>query len=280
MRNQPDENVDLQPFFDYLNGLFSLPGRPIEMGFMRYSGPFRVLLGPHLPDLIPVAPLRSKPQRTYNPVRETASPEGQHIPMLMTRLDRKDKGQWNTLHDGLVTFGRESGLFTDVKVKGHGGQMSDPFQLQVKVRSGPHANIMDVGYGVSQSLPILVDVMAGDDTGPRRRGRRRQRRAYLLQQPEVHLHPRGQAELVGLFIEAFKKRESRFLIETQSDYIADRIRIAVRQGKLQPDDVSTLNFAPNGNAVAIHSMNLDGYGNLEGAPAGYRDFWGFRESCG
>ena len=228
---------------------------------------------PQLSKLVPVAPLRSKPKRTYDPVRETASPEGEHIPMLMMRLDRTDKDHWDSLHDDLVEFGRSAGLFSDIKVKRHGKQMSDPFQLQVKVRSGPHANIMDVGYGISQSLPILVDVMAAE--GPARRGvpRRAGGRTFLLQQPEVHLHPKGQAQLASLFIEAFKKRRHRFLIETHSDYILDRIRISVRQGLLKPNEVSILYFEPNGNAVNIHSMGLDAHGNVKGAPAGYRDFF-------
>ena len=46
---------------------------------------------PRLPELIPVAPLRSRPERSYNPIRETASPEGEHVPMLMMRLNRTDR---------------------------------------------------------------------------------------------------------------------------------------------------------------------------------------------
>ena len=223
---------------------------------------------PHLPELIPVAPLRSKPKRTYDPVRETATPEGEHIPMLMMRLDRTEATRWDSLHEGLVRFGRGAGLFSDIKVKRHGKQMSDPFQLQVKVRSGPHANIMDVGYGISQSLPILVDIMAANGAV--------RNRAFLLQQPEVHLHPRGQAELASLFISSFKAGRNRFLIETHSDHIVDRVRISVRQGSLRPDDVSILYFepqGPKGNAVNIHNVHLDEDGNLEKAPPGYRDFF-------
>ena len=221
-------------------------------------------------DVIPIAPLRSKPKRTYDPVRETASPEGEHIPMLMMRLDRTDKNHWNSLRDSLLQFGHGSGLFADIKVKGHGKLMSDPFQLQVKVRSGPHANIMDVGYGVSQSLPILVDVLAAESGLHRRGGNER---TFLLQQPEVHLHPRGQAALASLLVKSFKKRGNRFLIETHSDYIVDRVRISVRKQILKPEDVSILYFEPKRNAVAIHSMTLDKYGNLQDAPDGYRDFF-------
>ena len=61
------------------------------------------MMNRQFPRIIPVAPLRSKPKRTYDPVRETESPEGEHIPMLMMRLDRTDKRGWNTLHVDLTT---------------------------------------------------------------------------------------------------------------------------------------------------------------------------------
>ena len=258
---------NLEPILKHLVG-----ARQDNGGKRRRASQGRSLALPRFPDLIPVAPLRSKPKRTYDPVRETASPEGEHVPMLMMRLDRTSKERWTPLHDDLVEFGRSAGLFSDIKVKRHGKQLSDPFQLQVKVRSGPHANIMDVGYGVSQSLPILVDIMAANPSA-RRAWRSAQGRTFLLQQPEVHLHPRGQAQLASLFIEAFKKRRNRFLIETHSDYIVDRVRISVRQGLLKPNDASILYFEPNGNAVNIHNMRLDADGNLHGAPAGYREFF-------
>ena len=258
---------NMRPIVEYLETLFpnrktSKAGRTRQQGYgFRFLG---------TTDVIPIAPLRSKPKRTYDPVRETASPEGEHIPMLMMRLDRTDKNHWNSLRDSLLQFGHGSGLFEDIKVKRHGKLMSDPFQLQVKVRSGPHANIMDVGYGVSQSLPILVDVLAAE-SGLRRRGGNE--RTFLLQQPEVHLHPRGQAALASLLVESFKKRGNRFLIETHSDYIVDRVRISVRKQILKPEDVSILYFEPKRNAVAIHNMTLDKYGNLQDAPDGYRDFF-------
>ena len=187
--------------------------------------------------------------------------------MLMMRLAHTSTSRWKSLHDHLVKFGQDSGLLTDIKVKRHGKQMNDPFQLQVKVRSGSHANIMDVGYGVSQSLPILVDVL--ERFNPRRKC------AFLLQQPEVHLHPRGQAELASLFVQACKQSGNQFLIETHSDYIIDRVRISVRKGLLEPDDVSILYFEPEpkSSAVAIHNMTLDEHGNLLGMPKGYRDFF-------
>ena len=263
------QGVDI-PLGDVLSWLPSLAEHPKLTRILKKlrDTSISTAFEPRLPELVPVAPLRSKPKRTYDPVREAATPEGEHIPMLMMRLDRTDKRNWDSLHEDLVTFGRNAGLFSDIKVKRHGKQMSDPFQLQVRVRSGPNANIMDVGYGISQSLPILVDVMATNGSAHEASGR-----TFLLQQPEVHLHPRGQAELASLFIEAFKKRRNHFMIETHSDHIVDRVRISVRQGELKPDDVSILYFEPTGNAAKVHNIGLDKDGNLEDVPDGYRKFF-------
>ena len=219
----------------------------------------------HFAQLVPISPLRSKPKRTYDPISEDASPEGEHIPMLMMRLNRTDRNRWGALHDDLVAFGEASGLFSDIAVRRHGEQMSDPFQLQIKVRSGSRANIMDVGYGVSQSLPILVDA------------RSRKRCTFLMQQPEVHLHPRAQAELATLFVESVNRQSNQFVIETHSDHIVDRIRILIKKGVAKPDDISILYFSPKGSTVSIHNISLDDKGNFRDVPEGYRDFF-IRES--
>ena len=259
LRNREREYSSISPaerhVIEYVsNSMFSHFGN-------KQANPILDMMNRQYPRILPVAPLRSKPKRTYDPFRETESPEGEHIPMLMMRLHRTDKGKWKTLHDELTTFGRTSGLFSDILVKRHGGQMSDPFQLQVKARSGSRANIMDVGYGVSQSLPILVDVRSNRGC------------TFLMQQPEVHLHPRAQAELAGLFVESFRKHGNRFLVETHSDYIIDRMRILVREGAADSKDVSLLYFAPKGNAVTIHNISIDERGNLLNVPRGYRDFF-------
>ena len=103
----------LQPVADYLGDLF--PGKGAA-GVPRRGWTIDKWR-PQLPRLVPVAPLRSKPKRTYDPIRETASPEGAHVPMMMMRLDLTDESHWTALHDGLVAFGEGSGLFSDVNVK-------------------------------------------------------------------------------------------------------------------------------------------------------------------
>ena len=64
-------------------------------------------------------------------------------------------------------------------------------------------------------------------------------------------------------------------METHSDYLLDRVRMDVRDGKsnLKPDDVSILFFERGDLDVRIHELGLDDNGNVLGAPDGYREFF-------
>lgn len=212
-------------------------------------------------DVVSIAPLRAERQRSYDPVSELSNPEDSHVPTSMMRLARGNQTRWQQLQEELNAFGHESGLFTEIAVKAFGQEAENPFQLKVKVHSGAQVNLMDVGYGVSQSLPIVVDILSSKN------------RQFLVQQPEVYLHPRGQAELSDLFAKSFKQNNNRFLIETHSDFILNRFGYLVRKGKLDPDDVSILFFEPKRNSVHINNLVFDELGNIENAPEGYREFF-------
>jgi len=207
------------------------------------------------------APIRSKPQRTYNPLKDDPNPDGSDVPMVLMNMSRKDEKGWTALKQNLVAFGESSGLFTDVHVRRLGKSMGDPFQLQIKV-NGPRANVIDVGYGVNQLLPILVRLFnANADM------------SFLMQQPEVHLHPRGQAELSSLFAKLIKDRRHRFVIETHSDAMINRARIEIMTKRIAPDDVSLIYLEAAGNSVNVHNIRFDEQANLLGAPSGYRHFF-------
>jgi hypothetical protein len=208
------------------------------------------------------APIRTRPQRTYDPIKDTPSPEGSHVPMILAQTFSSDSEGWSKLVEALDAFGQESGLFSDVSVHRMGSKTSGPFQVNVKI-SGPHRNLMDVGYGVSQVLPILVDSI----TAP-------ERTTFLIQQPEVHLHPKAQAELASFLCLQSRQKRHKFVIETHSDSVVDRIRMEVRaKDNLTAQDVALLYFERSDGGVVIHDLRIDDYGNIVNAPPGYRQFF-------
>jgi predicted ATPase len=165
------------------------------------------------------------------------------------------------LVEALAEFGVNSSLFRRITVKGLGKRPSDPFQILVAM-AGPPANLLDVGYGVSQALPVVVQSVLAE------RGR-----MLLLQQPEVHLHPRGQAALGSFFSKLIAKDAKRFVIETHSDYLLDRVRTEVARSTLRPDDVQILFFEKSGIETTVHEISIDKQGNVVGAPPTYRSFF-------
>ena len=217
--------------------------------------------GPYEESPCSFAPVRSKPQRTYDPLKETISPEGSDIPMVLMNMFRTNEEKWKELKGRLIEFGKSSGLFSDIHVRRLGKSMGDPFQLQIKVK-GPKVNMIDVGYGVNQLLPILVRMFEAHE-----------KTTFLMQQPEVHLHPRGQAELSSLFTDLVKQRRHNFVIETHSDAMINRARIEIMNKRIAPEDVSLIYLEPSGNSVKVHNIRFDEQANLLDVPNGYRDFF-------
>ncbi len=217
------------------------------------------------------SPVRSRPKRTYDPTREFDDPEGSDAPMYLMRIEATDKQNWEALKTQLVEFGRNSGLFENIDVKNFGHSLGAPFQLQVKVR-GPKANIIDVGYGVSQILPILVQIL-NPSISKNAQHDPMQSFFSLLQQPEIHLHPKAQAELSSLLVKLANKGDQSFIVETHSDYMIDRARIDIIRGNICPQDVSLIYFEPQGNIVKVHNIGFDKMANMIGVPPHYGKFF-------
>lgn len=87
------------------------------------------------------------------------------------------------------------------------------------------------------------------------------------------MHPRAQAELSNFVCNEFKVSGNRFVIETHSDFIVDRIRLMIRSGVINNNDVSIIYFEPHRSSVNLHNIELDQDGNLLNCPISYRHFF-------
>ena len=213
------------------------------------------------------APIRSRPRRTYDPSRATPDAHGDYIPMYLADTYSQDKEGWTQIKGRIESFGKTSGLFDEISIKDLSKGGSGPFQLQVRKfghrLKGSPTNLIDVGYGVSQILPVIIEILREGGTP-----------MFLLQQPEVHLHPSAQAALGSFFCEK-ASWQRQIIIETHSDYLLNRIRMDVCEGKgqLKPEDISILFFERVDLDVRIHSIRIDNNGNIIDQPPGYRQFF-------
>ena len=159
--------------------------------------------------------------------------------------------------DYLAEIGKKLKLWDGISHR----KASDTSNLEVMVTtpSGRH-NLVDVEYGIYSLLPLLHAIQ-----------KNKPGTVFLLQQPEVHLHPSAQAELARIMAES----SHEFLIETHSDHFMNRFLICVMEGKLNPEEFSVLYFdrSSDRKSSRIYNIGTDKNGNLLNVPDGYRTFF-------
>ena len=136
-------------------------------------------------------------------------------------------------------------------------------------RTGVSVSPLDVGVGVGQVLPIVTQLLLARS------------QILLFEQPELHLHPRLQAELGSLFAKAIHDPyQNQLVIETHSEYIVYRLQKLIKLGQLRPEDVSVVYvFKDEGGSHCVR-LRLDEDGDfLDAWPGGFFDT-GFDEIFG
>jgi hypothetical protein len=207
-----------------------------------------------------VAPIRSKPKKTYDEPGSHTNSEGEHIPYELRRILLK-KGK-SAIEKNLNAYGLESGLFKEISIKEYESSDDAPFRMNVILEKEP-INIVNVGYGISQVLPVIFEVFTGGNN-----------KNIAIQQPEVHLHPRAQAALGDLFYSfAAAEHKKKLTIETHSDFIIDRFRQRQKKEAKKVDSQVIFFIRKNGiNTATI--IEIDDMGNYsENQPQEFRDFF-------
>lgn len=151
---------------------------------------------------------------------------------------------------------KAAGIAADVKVT----WLSDRhFEVGIKHPvTGEVENILDVGRGTSQVLPVLIGgyrLRAGD--------------TYLVEEPEIHLHPRAQASLGDFFCE-LTQRGVQSIVETHSEYLITRLQQHVASGALRPEQVVFYYVSASGGSKRLQSMELSPEATFVGGiPGGF-----------
>lgn len=213
--------------------------RPIErsVGAASYLGPFR----------------RRSTRSVRLPARAPSDvgPMGEHaVGMLVNDHVRGGRrlldGVNELLGDSLV------GWKLDVEAQG-------PF-YSVILRSTADptltANLLDAGTGVTQVLPLLVQLLQ-PRTG-----------LQVVEEPELHLHPAFHAMLADLFIGGVERGGGRFLIETHSETMLLRLRRRIAEGRIRADDVAVHFVEHDSGASRVRHIAIDELGNVDYWPDG------------
>jgi predicted ATPase len=173
-----------------------------------------------------IGALRVPPSRTYlftGEKRKRIGASGENAASLIVMDAARSGRQKRKLRELTSDWLRSAGIASEIKIV----PLSERhFELRVEHSvSHEDQNICDVGYGNSQVIPVLV---GGYNLIPGA--------TYLVEEPEIHLHPRAQAELGSFFFDLYKNRVQS-IVETHSEYLVLRLQQLVADKQIDPDDI-------------------------------------------
>lgn len=208
-----------------------------------------------------LGPFRTNPERFYTLTGESPRNVGRHgeraLEVLMQDEKRRGKEKKNLL-PMVSQWMKDAEIARNVDI----AAITDRyFEVYVQnYHTGEEENLADVGFGCSQIIPVLI---AGFNVG--------KGGIFIIEEPEIHLHPKAQAELGGLFCGLYK-RGIQLLIETHSEHMLLRMQSHIARGTIKAEDVNVFYIDPagKGKRKMIHQIPVgeDGY-FVEDWPKGF-----------
>ena len=252
----------------------SREGMPKDEALAKEASAVNIIVGSLAHDfessfnsLYRLGPLRAEPQMVYVASGETPESVGTRgeyaVASMLVGGAKSEPSQ--TLLAEVKRWMSAFGIASDVNLielgRGyHVVELTDP-------RTQTAVNLANTGFGASQVLPVIVQgYYAPKDS------------LILLEQPEIHLHPRAQGTLGDLLID-ISKQDKKLIVETHSEHLIGRIQTGVAEETISKDDVAVYYFAPCEGGAQVRELKLDKMGHLEpdGIP---EDFFaeGYEES--
>ena len=210
-----------------------------------------------LNSLTPLGPVRQSAQRWYAYAGTRAANVGFRGELLSAVLLQDPEALADT-NEWLERLGTNYSIELR-QLKGGSQELVELRMVDTARSSRVDVSLADVGYGISQILPFIVQSLSGSG------------KTITIEQPEVHIHPRLQADLGSLLSRTIRSPYcNRYIIETHSEHLVLRLQRLIRKGKLRPKDVA-INYVSRGkDGSRVQRLKLDDDGDfIDDWPGGF-----------
>jgi predicted ATPase len=199
-----------------------------------------------------LGPIRPYPFRVYEWGGEKPADAGwdgeQAIPAILASKTITQVAEWL----------KQMGLIHSFKLQPV-GESRTIYQCLVKTTpTATEVLLPDVGFGVSQILPVLANCAMLSDGS-----------TLLLEQPEIHLHPFAQAALADVLIDAIKNRHIQIVVESHSEHLLRRIQRRIAEEEFPAEDAALYFCHIENGASEADELELDAYGNIKNWPKNF-----------
>ena len=221
-----------------------------------------------------LGPLSEPPKRTYSWSGETEESVGQKgefsIAAILSavrddwRYQYKDTQQDYRLDELIAYWLKDLGLIHSFRLSPIAEGRKE---YEVLIRTHVNASevkITDVGFGISQVLPVLVQAFYAPANS-----------TVWIEQPELHLHPQVQSELADVFLSAIKTKQNgllrnvQFIIESHSEHFLNRLQRRIAEGSVSPEDVAIYFCKRSGSEAELEALRVNQDGDIENWPENF-----------
>ena len=213
-------------------------------------------------NMIHVPGLRGNPERVYQTTGVGSRFPGTfeiYTASIIAKWGDQGAEELQTLCDHLSLLGLTSRIATrrlnDAQIEVMVGRLPKNGRSEADMVS-----VADVGFGVSQTLPVLVALLVAEPG-----------QLVYLEQPEIHLHPRAQRALAGIIAEA-ARRGVKVVVETHSSMLLLAIQTLVAQKNISPEIVALHWFQRDKTGMTeVKTAELDDAGRFGDWPVDFAD---------
>ncbi len=271
---------EIGKFYMFPDTLDSLFEKPDIIRNLNYS------ISDLLSNIFYLGPIRISPERMYlwpgnapydvgfrgeHTVAALMGAEKNKLKIISPKLGIYSKEFSKVITNWLGSDGDGLGLIKDFKIERiRDSKESKEVELKISTYKGsPEVNLTDVGFGISQVLPVIVQCYYAPMNS-----------TILLEQPELHLHPKAQTGLADLFLDVVESKTSdkqdrniQLVVESHSEHFLTRLqrRIAEDETNQLKEKVS-LYFCSNENGESkIEKLEINKFGDIQNWPT---DFFG------
>ena len=215
-----------------------------------------------------LGPLREYPKREYQ--WSGSSPEGvgnrgeRTVDAILAATMKNEKRnlgprtRYKPFQEIIAHWLKEIGLIHSFSIQ-EIAPNTNLYRTLVKKEAGAsEVALTDVGFGVSQVLPVLTLLYYVPEGS-----------IVLFEQPEIHLHPAVQSKLADVMINIAKNRKIQIIVESHSEHLLRRFQRRVAEGEMNEEDLKLYFFTTRRGKAKHQELLLDGYGQISNWPENF-----------
>lgn len=205
-----------------------------------------------------IGPLRNFPERHYQWKNNFPSEVGKRGEFTIQTIIASNLKNGD-LEKKIASALKKMGLIESFRVNPISKNRDDYYEVKVKkTKFSAEVLLPDVGFGVSQILPIITALFQSSEGT-----------TLILEQPEIHLHPKAQIELADVIIDAVKERKIQVIIESHSEHFLTRIQTRIADETISKK-FAKLYFCKNEEGFSeLEELKLNDSGDIENWPENF-----------